>query len=207
MYYIYIIFISVCVCIYIFHDVFVNIHTCILTHMILYVGNFDFKAAFSRFDGDLARKKVTFNSETLTGPPGLENLDKSKPMCPPFENTRKTHEQIQLWSWYWVVDIRNESCNGWQPLNGVELGVWVRYVPLEEDLAWCRSTASGSAPESSEEEVLSSEAFGDGYTWPELRQHGEKHLTLCSIHNELKLETPSELERQIDVGKWLRSAA
>ena len=57
--------------------------------------------------------------------------------------------------------LRNESCNGWQPLNGVELGVWVRYVPVEEDLAWCRSTASGSAPESSEEEV-SSEAFGMG---------------------------------------------
>ena len=28
-----------------------------------------------------------------------------------------------------------------------------RYVPVEEDLAWCRSTASGSAPESSEEEA------------------------------------------------------
>ena len=62
----------------------------------IYVGNFDFMAAFSRFDGDLARKKVTFNSETLPGPPGLENLDKSKPMC--LENTRKSHEQIQLCS-------------------------------------------------------------------------------------------------------------
>eukprot|EP00435_Cladocopium_sp_Y103_P035749 s615_g9.t1 len=52
-------------------------------------------------------KKVTFNTWTPPSPPGLENLDKSKPM----------------------------------------------YVPLEEDVAWCRSTASGSAPESSEEEA------------------------------------------------------
>ncbi|CAL1143294.1 unnamed protein product [Cladocopium goreaui] len=27
------------------------------------------------------------------------------------------------------------------------------YVPLEEDVAWCRSTASGSSPDSSEEEA------------------------------------------------------
>eukprot|EP00438_Fugacium_kawagutii_P021482 Skav234991 [mRNA] locus=scaffold122:310237:317701:+ [translate_table: standard] len=54
-------------------------------------------------------KKVTFNTWTPMGPPGLQDgLDKSKPM----------------------------------------------YVPLEEDpAAWCRSTASGSAPESSEEEA------------------------------------------------------
>lgn len=71
---------------YRYHYVFVEIHVYMYSHP--YVGNFEFKAAFSRFDGDLARKKVTFNSGTFSGPPGLENLDKSKPMCP-FEKTRK----------------------------------------------------------------------------------------------------------------------
>lgn len=167
------------------------------------------ETAKPRFDGDLARKKVTFNSGTFSGPPGLENLDKSKPMCP-FEKTRKAPYFMPISVmkvWYWVVsscffmflhDVR--LATHWERSESLGVG-WVRYVPLEEDLAWCRSTASGSAPESSEEEVFSEALnrwtwrFLDGYpgipgrSWDKMVRNNEPKL-------EKGLQTPSEFERK-----------
>ena len=106
--YIYIPYIYVCM--YRYHYVFVEIHVYMYSHP--YVGNFEFKAY-----GDLARKKVTFNSGTFSGPPGLENLDKSKPMCP-FEKTRKAPiSQFQSWTWYWVVSSCFFMMWDWQPIE------------------------------------------------------------------------------------------